>query len=694
MAQSRPTANLEKLSLKILSYYPDAEISLVRRAYDFAQIAHEGQKRMSGEPYLVHPLEVAMILAELHLDLASIIAGLLHDTVEDTPATLQGVETHFGGNIAALVDGVTKISRMAFRTTEERQAENFRKMIVAMAQDIRVILVKLADRLNNMRTLEHLSLIKQRAIAQETLDIYAPMANRLGLRMIKVELEDLCFQILNPGDYHLLQNQLDARLHGDETITEHFTSLLAEKLAEYNITAEVELRRKHLYSIYRNLKKHQTGAQPIHDLVAFRVVVDTITECYKALGVIHLAFKPIPGHFKDYVAMPKANYYQSLHTTVISPRGERIAIQLCTQEMNRIAERGITANWRFKEGKFDVLGNLRWIERLIEWNKDLPNSRDFLRKVKFDLFAEDLFVFTPQGEIKALCSGATPVDFAYSIHSDLGHTCVAAKINGHLASLKQQLRSGDTIEILTDVDQKPRAEWLNFVRSSRAKALIKLYLRLNPANPGADAFKQGQTLLMQPPSLAPSSAGPSSEAHPPRHLLVSPEALPAKLESGDAAVPWLTPRQVVWAHLSRCCSPSRGDAIGAFITRRRGITVHRAQCPNYMRGSSHAPEQEDAESVKPPHRLSSLSWDDLREDLSKNPTVHLRVQTQDRPGILSLASRIIALHRANITSAQVSTDAGGMALCLFELRLMDSAPLAPIVTALEQEPGILRVEQC
>ncbi|MGZ3709787.1 MAG: RelA/SpoT family protein, partial [Bdellovibrionota bacterium] len=415
-------ATLESIKNKIASYYPDAKQDLIDKAYLFADSAHKGQLRSSGEPYMIHPAGVAQTLAELHLDIPSIVTGLLHDTVEDTHATNAEIEREFGKEIAELVDGVTKLSQITFRTSEEKQAENFRKMIMAMAKDIRVILVKLADRLNNMRTLEHLPELKQKTIAQETIEIYAPIANRLGIGWLKVELEDLCLRYLHPDVYYKLAQRVSLKKREREKYIDDVSHDLNEKLKEYDMDAQVTGRAKHFYSIYNKMDRRKVDFEQITDLIAFRILVDNITECYKALGVIHAAYKPVPGRFKDYIAMPKANGYQSLHTTLIGPNGERIEIQIRTHEMHQVAEGGIAAHWKYKEGKFDSRSreNVEWVNRLLEWHKDLSDPNEFLETVKIDLFAEDVFVFTPKGEVKQLSHGATPLDFAYAVHTNVG----------------------------------------------------------------------------------------------------------------------------------------------------------------------------------------------------------------------------------------------------------------------------------
>ncbi|MGE0616176.1 MAG: bifunctional (p)ppGpp synthetase/guanosine-3',5'-bis(diphosphate) 3'-pyrophosphohydrolase, partial [Bacteriovoracia bacterium] len=486
------TADLDTLCDTIKRYYPDSDLEKVKVAYAYATQAHEGQKRSSGDPYIIHPTEVAQILADMKLDIPSIITGLLHDTVEDTQATLEDIEKKFSPEIAQLVDGVTKLNKITFKTTEEKQAENFRKMIIAMAKDIRVILVKLADRLNNMRTLQHLPPHKQTAISEETLEIYAPIANRLGISWIKLELEDLCLRYLHPDSYYKLAQKVTKTKKEREKYIEEVCELLTEKLKDYDMNAQVVGRAKHFYSIYKKMERRQADYDQIHDVIAFRIIVDNITECYKALGVIHALYKPIPGRIKDYIAMPKSNSYQSLHTTVIGPYGDRIEIQIRTHDMQQVAEGGIAAHWKYKEGKFDSKSreNVEWVNRLLEWQKDLSDPSEFLETVKIDLFAEDVFIFTPKGEVKQLPHGATPLDFAYAVHTDVGNKCIGAKVNGKIVPLKHKMHSGDIVEILTSPTQSPSKDWLTIVKSSRAKAKIRAFIKLQERERARDLGKE------------------------------------------------------------------------------------------------------------------------------------------------------------------------------------------------------------
>ena len=461
---------------RLTSYQPNADIELLKKAYVFSAKVHLGQVRLSGEPYLNHPLEVAGILTQLKLDVASVATGLLHDTVEDTLTTPKEIQENFGEEIAQLVDGLTKISRMSLRSSEEHQAENFRKMILAMVKDIRVILIKLADRLHNMRTLQYQSPEKQMEIAQETLDIYAPLAHRLGIEWLKSELEDLAFQYLHPEIYDEIRRKIAKKEKERARYIDEVKRTLMKKLYENHIEGEVTGRLKQIYSIYLKMKEQNIDFDQVYDITAFRVIVNSIKACYDVLGIIHSIWKPIPGKFKDYIGLPKDNMYQSLHTTVIGPYGERIEIQIRTHEMHKIAEEGIAAHWKYKEGKLVEEAEdkrFTWLRQLLEWQRDLKDNQEFIESLKVDLFPNEVYIFTPKGEVRQFPIGSTPVDFAYSIHSDIGNHCVGAKVNGKIVPLRYELRSGDTIEILTSPNQKPSKDWLKLVKTSRAKTKIR-----------------------------------------------------------------------------------------------------------------------------------------------------------------------------------------------------------------------------
>src|SRR5262250_1668657 len=472
---------LQTLIDEIPKYQPGADLAVLERAYQFSERSHRGQQRASGEPYLSHPLQVASLLVDFKMDVTTVTAGLLHDVLEDTGATKDDLEREFGREIADLVDGVTKLGKLAFSSREERQAENFRKMLVAMARDLRVLMIKLADRLHNMRTLEYLPSERARAIAQEALDIYAPLAHRLGMAKVKAELEDLALRMLHAEDYQDLMRRVAKRRLERENEINALIALLQEKLGEVGIESKIAGRPKHFYSIWK--KMHEGGREfdEIYDLTAVRVLTKTVRDCYGALGVIHSLWKPVPGRFKDFIAMPKVNMYQSLHTTVIGPKGDPVEIQIRTWEMHRIAEEGIAAHWLYKEkktGKDKLDESLVWLRQLLETQQDLKDPREFLDTVRVDLFPDEVYVFTPKGDVKALPEGATPIDFAYAVHTKVGHHCVGAKVNGKLVPLRYTLRQGDIVEIVASPTQHPSRDWLKIVKSSRSKAKINQWLKV------------------------------------------------------------------------------------------------------------------------------------------------------------------------------------------------------------------------
>ena len=719
-------ATIDAICDKIASYYPDGKIDLVRKAYTFAAEAHKDQLRSSGEPYMIHPMGVAQTLVDLKLDIPSVVTGLLHDTVEDTHATLEQIKEEFGKDIAELVDGVTKLSKITFKTTEEKQAENFRKMFMAMAKDIRVILVKLADRLHNMRTLEHLSPLKQKTIAQETLDIYAPIANRLGISWIKLEFEDLCLRYLHPDVYYKLAQKVSKTKKEREKYTEEVADILTEKLKEYEMQAQVSGRAKHFYSIYKKMERRKVDYDQVYDVIAFRIVVDNITECYKSLGVIHATYKPVPGRFKDYIAMPKANAYQSLHTTVIGPYGERVEIQIRTQDMHQVAEGGIAAHWKYKEGKFDSRSheNVAWVTRLLEWHKDLDDPNEFLETVKIDLFAEDVFVFTPKGEVKELSFGATPLDFAYAVHTDVGHKCVGAKVNGKIVPLKHRLKSGDTVEVITSPTQSPSKDWLKIVKSSRAKAKIRAFIKIQERDRARELGREILEKAIKPYSLTIPKLDRSGELLKlAQHfhfrsaeelyvafgygrvipdnvipLLVPKEALERRLEAAKAedqsflkrvfntARKQSTSRNAITVsdlddvliRFGRCCNPLPGDSIIGFITRGRGVTIHTATCTKAM--------DNDQE------RRVDVQWN-LHDKESIRRHVKIRVLSLDEPGLLAVMSQTISACGVNIASANIRTTKDKKAIAIFDVEVGDISQLQKVTSALEGKKGVITVQR-
>jgi GTP pyrophosphokinase len=717
---------------RVGSYHPDPDLDLVKKAYVYSAKVHQGQIRKTGEPYLVHPLEVAGLLAEMKLDEASVVTGLLHDTIEDTLATREEIAELFGAEIADLVEGVTKLSQFsAANTQEEKQAENFRKMVVAMAKDIRVLLVKLADRTHNMRTLDAMKPESQERIARETLDIYAPLANRLGIQWIKSELEDLSFKYLHPDDWHELSVKLEARAKEKEQFVQGVVDVIRQKLADSGLTkADVSGRVKHVYSIWRKMRQLDAEFEQIQDVIGFRVIVDTVADCYESLGNIHALWKPVPGRFKDYIAIPKPNLYQSLHTTVIGPAGERIEVQIRTAEMHKIAEEGVAAHWAYKEKGRDGKGqealskkdaaSFGWLRQLVEFQKEVADPREFLETVKVDLFSDEVFVFTPKGAVKSLPRGATPVDFAYTIHSEVGERCVGAKVNGKLVPLRYKLKNGDTVEILTSPHSHPSKDWLTFVKTSRAQARIRQFIRqaehrrsieigrevaerefrrfgitLNKVHKGGELDKAANALgyRIADDLLAGIGYGKVSAGDVLRHLV--PAEKLAQPHPADAAPTSriteifrkMARRPVGGVRLSgiddvlvrfgRCCNPVPGDGIVGFITRGRGVTVHTASCDKVL-------------GIDPDRRVD-VAWD-VKGDF-KRP-VAIRVITTDRPGILAKISQTFSEAGVNISQASCrSTTPGERAVNDFEVTIGDLKQLNAVMRSIERIEGVQSVKR-
>lgn len=712
-------AGLEDLIATVAKFNPHAKPDLIRRAYQFSSDHHKDQKRSSGEPYINHPLEVARILAGLQLDTFTVVTGLLHDTVEDTVASLEEIEKEFGAEIAALVDGVTKISKITFQTSEEKQAENFRKMVLAMAKDIRVILVKLADRTHNMRTLQHLKPEKQARIAQETLDIYSPLANRLGLSSMKRELEDLALRYTKPEIYYRLVQQVAKKVKEREQYTMDVLAMMQATLTEHGYAdALVSGRPKHFYSIHKKMEKRNLTYDQVFDITGFRILVNTVEQCYGVLGLIHSLWTPVPGRFKDYIAIPKANFYQSLHTTVIGPGGERIEIQIRTKNMHDTAERGIAAHWAYKEDGVELKDRERfdWLNRLVEWNRDLKDPNEFLETVKLDLFAEDVYIFTPKGQVIEFPQGATPLDFAYSIHTDLGNHCIGAKVNGRMVPLKHKLKSGETVEILSSPSQRPNKDWLKIVRTSRAKNKIRQFIKveehekslsmgevilereLKNQNLKVKALAKDGTLAKIAESFSLKSVddllssvgyGKISAKKVVTKILGDTEKAqkdsPTFLQKiFDEAAKRNKERHVVkvkgvedlLVRFARCCNPVPGDSVVGFITRGRGISVHSRKCTKIF----------DTD----PHRLVEIEWD-LSKKSERN--VKIRVVCEDRPGLLADMSRVIKELNANIARAQIGTTKDKKAVCSFSVTINDVNHLRTIISALEGVNGVIKVER-
>jgi len=708
----------DELVDKVVAYHPGADADLIRRAYDFSARVHEGQKRRSGEPYFVHPVEVAAIIADLKLDVASVATGLLHDTVEDTLTTLDELRSGFGDEIAGLVDGVTKISQMSFTTREEKQAENFRKMILAMARDIRVILVKLADRTHNMRTLDHLEQRRQVEIAQETLDIYAPLAHRLGIYSIKSELEDDALRFLRPEVYYQLKRNVARKRSEREQYIEEFLAIIQKRVAEAGIEAEVAGRPKHFYSIYQKMQSQNLLYDQIYDLVAFRIIVDTVAQCYEALGVVHANWKPVPGRFKDYIALPKNNMYQSLHTTVIGPYGERAEVQIRTHEMHRVAEFGIAAHWKYKQGDHVGLAEAQrfaWLRQLLEWQQKVSDPREFLGSVKEDLFGDEVFVFTPNGDVLNFPDGATVVDFAYRIHSEVGHHCTGARVNGRLVPLRYRLRNGDTVEIITTTNQTPSKDWLTSVKTSRAKARIRNWLKQQERSRSLaigreilqrdfvrhrldfrKAQREGrlqevarQLSVKDEETLIASVGYGKITSRQVLGRLLPPEQVEGPLRADEGALRKLMRRvtggatgvsvsgfEEMLVRFAKCCDPLPGEPILGFITRGRGVTVHAADCPRVLEAD--------------PQRRVDVVWE---RGINNLRPVRLEVVCVDQPGMLAAITNSIGGLGVNISRAEVRSTPDRQGMDTFEVMVGTAEQLNRVMRAIAKVRGVIRVNR-
>ncbi|MBF8260732.1 MAG: relA [candidate division NC10 bacterium] len=708
--------SVESIIERVRAMNHEADVALLQRAYDFAARVHKGQERVSGEPYLSHPLAVAEILLDLKMDVESIAAGLLHDVVEDTHASLEQVRQAFGNEIGDLVDGLTKISKLHFGSRVEHQAESLRKMVLAMSKDIRVILIKLADRLHNMRTLEPLREEKRRLIARETLDIYSPIAHRLGIYWMKAELEDLALRHLEPEVYHDLADRVAKKRREREKDINEVIEILQQKLTEVGIQAEIIGRPKHFYSIYKKMRDQRKEFDEIYDLTAVRVITESVKDCYGSLGVIHSLWKPIQGRFKDFVAMPKSNLYQSLHTTVVGPVGEPVEIQIRTHEMHKTAEDGIAAHWVYKEGRaaLDPADKgFAWIRQLLEWQRELKDSREFLETVKVDLFPDEVYVFTPKGDVKSFPKGATPIDFAFGVHTDIGFTCVGAKVNSRLVPLRYELQNGDIVEILTDVKHRPSRDWLKLVKTPRARGRIKQWVKteekLRSISLGRDLLEKelrrmgkSPAQILKPETMATMLARSGFSAPDeffatvgygklsPRQAmarLLPPEELPPEGEARperkarqrpDDGVTLLGAHDFL-IHFARCCSPLPGDEIVGFITRGRGVSVHSADCPNVD------------QLFYDPERKINVSWDAA-------PTTPHQVKIRvtigvDRPGILAAISTAISASKINIAQADVRVTEDRKGLNTFTLEVSDLKQLQSAMGAIRQIDGVMGVER-
>jgi len=710
----------EDLVEKVRVYGPDADTELLRRAYVFSAKEHRGQVRHSGEPYLIHPLEVADILADMRLDVVAVVAGLLHDVVEDTLTTVDHVQELFGPEVAHVVEGVTKLSAVTFSSKEERQAESFRKMLLAMVDDIRVILVKLADRLHNMRTLHHMPEEKRGAIAQETLDIYAPIANRLGMSKMKNELEELAFKTLETKSYEALKSKVESRRRATEGMVEELRHTVTLKLQEAQIPIiAIDGRIKRLYSIHLKLKRQKIDLEQVYDFVALRIVTQSVKDCYAALGIIHQTWSPVPGRIKDMIAMPRPNGYQSLHTSVVSERGFPFEVQIRTEEMHRIAEEGIAAHWKYKEGRVGAQSDeqyFRWLRQLLEWQQEIRDPQEFIQNLKIDLYPEEVYTFTPRGEVKSLPRGATPVDFAFAIHTDVGNQCVGARVNGRMVPLRQRLKNGDIVEIVTQAGHKPSRDWLNFVVTSKARNKIKHFLHSEEKR---RAVELGRKLFER--EAKRFDVNLKTIADSPAMLSAASESGYQKLDDLFAAVGYgkVSARQVltravpqdelkerppdgaitsvvkrvfgtgedrikvsgaddVLVFRARCCNPIRGEKIVGYVTRGKGVSVHSAGCPNVLN------------LLYDPERRIDVEWE--KGEAEAAYTVRLTLLVEDRKGILADVSTRVAGINTNIKTMEATTDEREGRIEM-TVEVNDLKHLDKVIKSLRGIDGVVNVER-
>ncbi len=706
---------------------PQDDLTIVKKAYDYSLKHHEGQTRASGEPYLVHPLEVALVLAEMKMDPVAISAGLLHDSVEDTSVTIDDIRKEFGEQVAHIVEGVTKISKIDFATREEQQAENLRKMMLAMVDDIRVVLIKLADRLHNMRTLEHLQPERQHKIAEETLEIYAPIAHRLGMGKIRGELEDLGFRFLDPLGYEQVEKSVNARRKEGEVFLAKMQQTITDKLKEAGIQARVESRIKRLFSIHKKLQKQHIGVDQVYDLCAMRVITRSLQDCYAVLGIIHNLWRPVPGRIKDFIAMPRPNFYQSLHTSVITEDGTPFEIQIRTEEMHKMAEEGIAAHWKYKDGPVSAQDEQRlaWLRQVVEWQRDVSDPNEFLSTLKIDLYPEEVYTFTPKGKVVVLPRDATPVDFAYSVHTEVGHTCVGAKVNGRMVPLRHKLHSGDIVEVLTQPGHKPSRDWLGLVKSSRSRNKIKHWLNVHQreraieigrkliekearkyrialkeikdeellkvasayglgkiddlmSGIGYGKYSARQVLArLLPAGTTPSIAG-DIEAE---GLTSQPGGISSVVRRvfGDHNAITVRGQGDMMVYRARCCNPIRGESIVGYITRGKGVAVHSINCPNVTN------------LMYEPERKIDVEW--ARDE--STPTaypVKLTVFCDDRFGMLKSITGVIGDAKSNIKNITAHT-ANSQASVEVVLDISDLKHLEQIIAGLRKIPGVHEVQR-
>jgi guanosine-3',5'-bis(diphosphate) 3'-pyrophosphohydrolase len=703
---------------------PNDDLGIVEKAYEFSQKNHAGQTRASGDPYLVHPLEVACVLAEMKMDPAAIAAGLLHDSVEDTSVTIVDIRKEFGEQVAHIVEGVTKIGRIDFSSREEQQAENLRKMMLAMVDDIRVVLIKLADRLHNMRTLEHLPPDRQQKIAKETLDIYAPIAHRLGMGKIRGELEDLGFRYTDPIGYEQVHEAIEARRKQGEQFLARVEQVFRDKLKEAGITAKVESRIKRLYSVHKKLHRQRIGVDQVYDLYAMRVITQSVQDCYAVLGIIHNVWRPVPGRIKDFIAMPRPNFYQSLHTSVITEDGTPFEMQIRTEEMHKMAEEGIAAHWKYKDGPVSAQDEQRlaWLRQVVEWQRDVSDPNEFLSTLKIDLYPEEVYTFTPKGKVVVLARDSTPIDFAYSVHTEVGHSCVGAKVNGRMVPLRYKLHSGDIVEILTQSGHKPSRDWLAVVKTSRARNKIKHWLNVHQRERAIEigrkliekearkyriALKEIKDEALQkiasdyglgrPEDLmagigygkysarqvlariVPAGSEPIAEGEGPQASTIA--SVVRRVFGGDNNAISVKGQGDLLVYRARCCNPIRGEAIVGYVTRGKGVAVHAVNCPNVTN------------LLYEPDRRIDVQWGRDKEDVPDNAyPVKLTLFCDDRAGMLKQITAVISDTDTNIRNIEAHT-ANGQANIDVVLDIADLKHLQNIINGVRKIPGVHDVQR-
>jgi GTP pyrophosphokinase len=723
-------ARFEKLIATVRANRPSDDTEIIRKAWEFCLEHHKGQLRASGEPYVLHPLEVALVLAEMKLDSTAIAAGLLHDAVEDTPVTTADITAKFGEQVAHIVEGVTKIDKIQFANKEDRQAENVRKMLLAMVSDVRVVLIKLADRLHNMRTLEHLPQDRQQGIARETLDIYAPLAHRLGMGKVRGELEDLAFRFVDPYAYQQVHDAVEERRSEGEQFLAGVEALLQEKLRENNIKARVEWRIKRLYSVNQKLIKARTTVDQVYDLLALRVITTSVQDCYAVFGLIHSIWRPVPGRIKDFIAMPRPNLYQSLHTTVMGEGGHQFEVQIRTEEMHRIAEEGIAAHWKYKASGSPISARdeqrLAWVRQLVEWQREMSDPNEFLSTLKIDLYPEEVYTFTPKGKVVVLPKDASPLDFAYSIHTEVGHTCIGAKVNGRMVPLRSKLRNGDIVEVVTQNGHTPSRDWLTFVKSSRARNKIKHWLNEHQRE---RAIEIGRKLLEREARKYKISLSKFDDSDYERiaaeYSLATPNDLLAAVGFGkysarqvlnrlapgvtnqqtaetDAAVAGVadTVKRVSMAsgadslqvegqnellvYRARCCNPIRGEEIIGYVTRGKGVAVHARSCPNVQNLLYESDRRISVEWARPT---------DEAQGRKQTYPVKLTVYCDDRAGMLKEMTAVISDDNTNIRSVDSRPGPNNDATVEFIVDAEDVRHLNRLVQGLRRVPGVRDVQR-